>query len=122
MATDIKTETQTDRPSPGLALSAKQLRIVRQLLVQNLPDHQAWAFGSRATGHARKYSDLDIAISPAQVHRPTPTSALPFHKLCQLSSAFEASDLDICVDIVDWLQASPEFRRSVEQTGMVRIR
>ena len=97
----------------GLALSPKQLKIVLELLKENLPNHQAWAFGSRAIGRARKYSDLDIAVSHPQ--------ALPFHKLCQLSSAFEASDLDICVDIVDWLQASPEFRRSVEQSGMVRI-
>ena len=103
----------TQSKGATLELSPKQLKIVRQLLKQNLPDHQAWAFGSRATGHARKYSDLDIAVSH--------TDALSFQKLCQLSSAFEDSDLDICVDIVDWPQASPEFRLSVEQSGMLRL-
>ena len=103
--------TQSKRGT--LELSPKQLKIVRQLLKQNLPDHQAWAFGSRATGQARKYSDLDIAVSH--------TEALSFRKLCQLRSAFEDSDLDICVDIVDWPQASREFRLSVEQSGMVRL-
>ena len=120
MATTAETEadTEIDNESHHLALSAKQLQLVRELLKQNLPDYQAWAFGSRATGHARRYSDLDIAIIHAHAH----DQALPFHKLCQLSSAFEESELDICVDIVDWHQASPEFRRTVEQSGMVRIR
>ena len=113
MASDTEIETQTGRHSLRLLLSDKQLKITRLLLMHNLPDHQAWAFGSRVTGHARKYSDLDIAIIHAH--------PLPFSKLCQLGSAFEASDLDICVDIVDWLQASAEFRRCVERSGMVRI-
>lgn len=107
------TQALIDSQSPRLMLSGKQLQTVRQLLMQNLPDHQAWAFGSRVTGHARKYSDLDIAVIHAQ--------PLSFSKLCQLGSAFEASDLDICVDIVDWLQASEEFRRCVAQNAMVRI-
>ena len=96
-----------------LDLSPKQLAIVTELLQKNLPKHHAWAFGSRTTGRARKYSDLDIAVSHTQ--------ALSFQQLCQLSSAFEESDLDICVDIVDWQQASPEFRRSIEQSGMLRV-
>lgn len=111
MATD--SDIETDIELTGLALSTKQLHLVRQLLKQNLPDHRAWAFGSRVSGHTRKYSDLDIAVSHPH--------ALPFLKLCQLSIAFEESDLDICVDIVDWLQASPEFRQSVELSGMVRL-
>ena len=97
-----------------LDLSPKQLAIVSEVLQKNLPHHQAWAFGSRATGRARKYSDLDIAVSHTQ--------ALSFQKLCQLSRAFEESELDICVDIIDWPQASLEFRLSVEQGGMVKIK
>ena len=96
-----------------LDLSHKQLVIVLELLQKNLPNHQAWAFGSGATSSARKYSDLDIAVSHNQ--------ALSFQQLCQLSNAFEQSDLDICVDIVDWPQASQEFRCSMERSGMVRL-
>ena len=96
-----------------LDLSHKRLVIVLELLQKNLPNHQAWAFGSGATSSARKYSDLDIAVSQSQT--------LSFQKLCQLSRAFEGSDLDICADIVDWPQASPEFRRGVEQSDMVRL-
>ena len=97
VTTISKIEASTE--NTGLALSPKQLKIVCELLQGNLPDHQAWAFGSRATGYARKYSDLDIAVSHPQ--------ALSFHKLCQLSSAFEASDSDICGDIVDWPRGQP---------------
>ena len=96
-----------------LDLSPKQFAIVTELLQKNLPNHQAWAFGSRTTGRARKYSDLDIAVGHTQ--------ALSFQKLCQLSRAFKESDLDICVDMVDWQQASPAFRCSVEQSGMLRV-
>ena len=55
---------------------------------------------------------LDLAISH--------TDPMPFNKLCELNRAFEESDLDICVDIIDWTQASSEFQRSVEQSGRVR--
>ena len=106
-----KTKVVTAHAS--LALSPKQLKIVLALLQKNLPDHQAWAFGSRVTGRARKYSDLDIAVIHSQ--------ALPFQKRCQISTAFEESDLDICVDITDWYQANPEFRRSVEKSGVVQL-
>ena len=49
-----------------LDLSHKRLVIVLELLQKNLPNHQVWAFGARATSSARKYSDLDIAASHSQ--------------------------------------------------------
>ena len=49
------------------------------------------------------------------------TEAMPFNKLCEINRAFEESNLDICVDIIDWTQTSSEFQRSVEQSGRVRI-
>ena len=111
--TELSNQTQSILLPRGLTLSAKQFEIVRQILMQNLPDHQVWAFGSRVTGQARKYSDSDLTVSHPK--------ALLFSKLCQVGSAFEASDLDICVDIVDWSRAGIAFRSSVEQKGMVLI-
>lgn len=96
-----------------LDLNPKQWSIVCALLQKSLPHYEAWAFGSRVNGRARKYSDLDLAVSH--------TEPMPFNKLCELNRAFEESDLDICVDIIDWTQTSAEFQRSVEQSGWVRI-
>ncbi len=99
--------------SAKLSLSNQQRQLVLAILHKQLPDYPVWAFGSRVTGRARKYSDLDLAVFP-----PSP---LRLKDYGQLREAFEESDLDICVDIVDWPQASPEFRRCVEQDGMVRL-
>ena len=54
---------------------------------------KAWVFGSRATGRARPYSDLDILISS-----PTP---LDWRARADLQDAFEASNLPFRVDVVE---------------------
>ena len=100
--------------TPRLDLSPKQLELVITILKNHIPAYPVLAFGSRVTGQARKYSDLDLAVIAPQ--------ALRLQDYGVLNEAFEASDQDICVDIVDWPRASPEFRRCVEQSGMVRLR
>ncbi len=60
---------------------------------------QAWVFGSRATGHARPYSDLDILISsPKQ---------LDWQTRVDLTDAFEASALPFRVDVVEEAHLAP---------------
>jgi predicted nucleotidyltransferase len=47
----------------SLNLPADHRRLVLQILRSNLPPAvKVWVFGSRATGRARRYSDLDLAI------------------------------------------------------------
>jgi predicted nucleotidyltransferase len=49
--------------SAHLALPANHRQQVLTILAANLPrDATVWVFGSRATGRARRYSDLDLAI------------------------------------------------------------
>ena len=83
--------------------------ILRWVLVQSpLQPHiqlpvgtsiQAWVFGSRATGRARPYSDLDILISS-----PTP---LDWRARADLQDAFEASNLPFRVDVVEESRLAP---------------
>lgn len=65
------------KPSPSRTIDLKpeQAQIVREILAAVLYDgidesgnrhSRAWVFGSRATGRARPYSDLDILISTAR--------------------------------------------------------
>ena len=52
----------------------------------------AVACGSRATGRARQFSNLDLLLEP---------SRLSWTQSAALSDAFEASDLPFCVDVLE---------------------
>ena len=86
-------------------LSPAHLEIVRAVLLRSVPGVPVYAFGSRATRRARKFSDLDLALVPEQ--------ALDWRVLARLREAFEESDLPITVDVIDWTQVVPEFKKQV---------
>lgn len=86
-------------------LSPQHLETVRGILMRNAPGVPVYAFGSRATRRARKFSDLDLALTPEQ--------SLDWRVLAHLREAFEESDLPITVDVIDWTQVSPEFKKHV---------
>ena len=90
-----------------LALSEQDLLLVRQILCNHVPDRPVYAFGSRASGHARRRSDLDLAIGGQ-----TPLSLL---QRALLNEDFGESDLPIKVDIVDLNSISPEFHRRIQR-------
>ncbi len=83
-------------------LAPEQLAIVRRLLATHVPECEVRAFGSRVTGKAKPYSDLDIALlGPAR---------LPISRLAALREAFAESELAIRVDVLDWHALSEAFR------------
>ncbi len=88
-----------------LELSPEQLRIAREILHRRVPGLPVWAFGSRVTGKARKYSDLDLAVGGDQ--------PLSLAVLAEMEHDFSESDLAFRVDIVDWASASEEFKAAV---------
>ena len=93
-----------------IQLEDKHLQTIRKILAEHLPQARVLAFGSRVTGKPRTYSDLDLAVELA--------NPLDIRTLCKLKDAMEDSDVPICVDIVDWHQASDEFKKSVSMQGM----
>ena len=90
----------------SLNLKPEELKQVRQILKQCVPDKEVQAFGSRADGTAKPYSDLDLAIMMEQ-----PLSLL---QGALLTEAFEESDLPFKVDIIDWTTTSEGFRKLIE--------
>ena len=90
---------------PTLDLSAENLQAVRAILHRRIPAARVVAYGSRARGRARKFSDLDLAIvSPHPVNGKI---------IALLSDDFTQSDLPIRVDISEWRGFSENFRRAI---------
>lgn len=77
----------------AVALDPQQLRVVRDVIARVLPGAEVWIFGSRATGKARPFSDLDLLL--------TKPNQLNWSQRAALRDGFEASDLPFCVDVVD---------------------
>lgn len=77
----------------AVTLSPEQLHDVRQIIAQVIPGAQVWIFGSRATGRARPFSDLDLLL--------TQPPRLNWAQRAALRDGFEASDLPFCVDVVE---------------------
>lgn len=63
-------------------------------------------FGSRVTGTARRYSDLDIGLAG---------EPLPFNQLGALQEVFEESDLPIRVEVLNLADASGQLREHALQ-------
>ena len=88
-------------------LPRDQLDIVKAIIVEHLSCTEVFAFGSRVTGKAKKFSDLDLMIRS--------NSNLDWQKLAELRESFESSNLPITVDLIDWVNCSETFQRLVEK-------
>ena len=90
----------------GIDMPADHRRLVLKILHAHLPQGtKAWVFGSRATGRARRYSDLDLTIDAGR--------RLTLDELAELSEAFSDSDLPYRVDLVDWHNIEDRWRDTI---------
>lgn len=96
---------------PPIHISESDWQEVQRVLAQEIPGLEVWAFGSRARGHAKPYSDLDLALIT--------TTPLSLAQLASLTHAFESSDMTIRVDVVDWSSISETFRHIVSSDKVV---
>lgn len=86
-------------------LDVAYLATVKDILQREVPGCEVRVFGSRVSGKAKDFSDLDLAI--------VGDTPLSLERLGRLQDAFSRSDLPIMVDVVDWLVITPEFRRII---------
>lgn len=89
-----------------LNIEPSHLKIVKEILRKYVPGAAALAYGSRVTGTAVAYSDLDLAVRADK--------KLDFSLLGNMEMDFEESILPFRVDVLDWNTASPEFRKIIE--------
>ena|SRR3990167_7791736 len=87
-------------------LDSKSLKHVQQILKRYLPGVEVKAFGSRVTGKAKQFSDLDLVVLGK--------NPIPIQTIHELKFAFSTSDLPIMIDIVDWHAISEEFREKIQ--------
>lgn len=80
---------------------------IKQILQKHLPEIEIKAFGSRVSGKAKPYSDLDLVIMGNQKVDP--------HVLAQLKEDFEESDIPFRVEILDGCDITDDFKKSIEQ-------
>lgn len=92
-----------------LKLSETDRKILITILDKYRDHFDFFAFGSRVTGSAKKYSDLDLAII---VKRPL--------SLSSLRSELEESNISITVDLVNLDDISHEFKEHI-QKQMIQI-
>lgn len=96
---------------PRLDMQPEHWPIVRSILQQHAAGHEVWAFGSRAKGTAKPYSDLDLAIITIE--------PLSLAQSAALADAFADSELPWRVDLVDWANTDLAFRRIIERDRVV---
>lgn len=90
-----------------IELSPGELAMVRRILAAHVPGYEVRAFGSRVGGPVKSYSDLDLALYGAH--------PIDFDALRRLREAFEESELNFRVDVVDAQGLSPGFRSAVDR-------
>ena len=96
---------------PSIDISPEHWKIVQGILQQYVPNYAVWAFGSRVTGKAKPYSDLDLAM--------VSDKPMLLIELADLKEAFVESDLPWKVDIVDWATTSTDFKKIIQQNYVV---
>ncbi len=87
-------------------LTPEEMDLVKKILKSHLPGVEVRVFGSRATGKAQPYSDLDLLL--------VGEDKIPRAVLSRLEDAFSESDLPFRVDLVDWHRTSPSFLAALE--------
>ena len=82
-------------------ITPEERAIVLQILNEIVPNREVRVFGSRVTGKAKPFSDLDLAIMGDE--------PLPLETRARLEEAFSESDLPWQVDVLDWALADNDF-------------
>jgi predicted nucleotidyltransferase len=91
-----------------LSMEDRHWKIVFDILAKY--PYTFYAFGSRAKGHPRQFSDLDLCYC----------EDIPIKDLARLKEDFEESSLPYKVDLVNWKTCDDTFR-SLMQKDLILI-
>ena len=96
----------------AIDITAKQRKIVTDLLERHLPNTTAWVYGSRAKWASRPQSDLDLVVfaTPEQNGR-----------VSDLREALEESSLPFRVDLFVWDTVPEQFRKHIKRDHVALV-
>ncbi len=98
MASNMSTLFKAMNQKPPIDITFEHWKMVKEILEKNVLEYDVYAFGSRVTGKARPYSDLDLAVMTEQ--------PLSSGQYSSLRDDFSESDLPWKVDIINPNKAS----------------
>ncbi len=94
----------------NINIKESHLQEIQKLLTTYLPHTEVWAYGSRVTGTASKFSDLDLVVF-ATLEQELDVFAL--------AHAFENSFLPFRVDLFIWDKLPEAFHNVMQQQYVV---
>lgn len=94
-------------------LDPASLTTLTHILREHLPGVEVRVFGSRVTGNAETYSDIDLVLDGRQ--------PIEVSRLNELKYALSDSNLPILVDIVDRWVISDKFAEIIDANNQVLI-
>jgi type I restriction enzyme S subunit len=97
-----------DEATRSIDLTGEHRAQVIGIIRNCLPDAQVWVYGSRAKGHARRYSDLDLMLDDHG--KPIPALVMG-----NLDEDFDESNLPIIVELHDMAQTDARFLARVRK-------
>jgi len=88
-------------------IESKYLELVKNIIKSVLQDEnlKIYVFGSRATGKAKQYSDLDIALKS--------DSKIDSNKMSKIATELEDTTIPYKVDIIDLNDISEAFKNCI---------
>ena len=92
-----------------LQITKQDYQILHRIL-KGYPYH-FYAYGSRAKGNARRFSDLDLCYQ----------ENIPSYKVVEIEGKLEESDLPFRVELVNWKNMRPVFQKMIKK-DLVLIR
>lgn len=96
--------------TPKIALTHGQIEDIVKIIRRHLTLSNIYLFGSRATGKAKKYSDVDIALEDKNNIDPT--------VILTIEAELEEV-LPYRVDLIDLDKVSKEFEAVVRREGVL---
>lgn len=88
-------------------LPEKDLNLVIKILKKYFKGASVFFYGSRITENIKPYSDVDIAVKGAE--------KLDLSAMNRAIEAFEESELNIRVDLLDYNSISEEFKMIIDR-------
>ena len=93
-------------------INSHDKEILFSLLNRYLPQIPVWAHGSRVTGGAKPWSDLDLVVF---------TEAKYKYQFSLLKEAFEESNLSFHVELLEWDSLPDNFKRNIAASHAVIV-